>query len=852
MIGSTIGRYQVLAKLGQGGMGSVWKCRDTVLDRTVALKLLPDSHAAAGDARRRFLREARAASRLDHPGVARVYDASEIDGRMYIAIECVDGETVSELLTRGPLAPLDALRIAHAAAEALAHAHERGILHRDVSSRNVMVARDGRVVLVDFGLALRDGTSRLTSSGSTLGTAAYLAPELILGRRCNPQSDVYGLGVVFYEMLTGTLPFRGERPEALLYATVNERFEPPSARQSGLPAGVDEIAARALAREPADRFAAAAAFAKALRALDESVVERVPASTPRPPHAGSNPQRSPGATPLTWGESMAAPCYLAVIPFTDPGAGEGDARQLFSLGVTESVSAQLGRHPGLLVVPVPPEPGLAASDMRRLAHAQGADLILRGTVQRSGERLRLTWSLLDPVLGVQAAGDSLDGTAADLFDLHDRIVSGVLAALEQRGLVATAASAVSEAAAGVAALPIAPSRTSLDAIAAQERYLQALGHLLRFDDEAQVDAAIESLSALRDGNNDSAAVEAALGRAYLYKHQITRAKEWVVRAEEACRRALEIDPRSPDVLLSLGRLQRISGHATEAVKTLKGALKLRPDHPETLAELARSLIDAGKSSLAEQTYYRALALRPNYWGVYNNLGAFYFNHGRYDRAVSMWQRVVDLSPDNLRGHLNLGGAYFRMGRFEEAIAEFHRSIEIRPDASAFSNLGTVHYFLGQPEAAAAMLEKAVALRPADPRLWGNLGDAYRWSPAQSERAAAAFEKAIELMHGQLQLNPNNAESLGWLAEWMAKRGDSSDAVRTVRRALRLAPEDVNTMARAINVFHLAKDRAEALKWLAAALRLGYGLEEFERDPELAALRNEPGYASLVKQHARRK
>jgi serine/threonine-protein kinase len=848
MIGSTIGRYQVLDKLGQGGMGSVWKCRDTVLDRTVALKLLPDSHAAAGDARRRFLREARAASQLDHPGVARVYDASEIDGRMYIAIECVDGETVSELLRRGPLLPLDALRIAHAVAEALAHAHERGVLHRDVSSRNVMVARDGRVVLVDFGLALRDGTSRLTSSGDTLGTVAYLAPELILGRRCNAQSDVYGLGVVFYEMLTGTLPFRGERPEALLYATVNESLEPPSARQAGLPAGVDEIAARALAREPADRFPAAAAFAKALRALDEAVAERVPPATPRRPLLpGGTPQHSPGATPLTWGEGIAAPCYLAVIPFTDPGAGESDDRQLFSLGVTESVSAQLGRHPGLLVVPVPPEPGLAASDMRRLAHAHGADLILRGTVQRSGERLRLTWSLLDPVLGVQIAGDSLDGSAADLFDLHDRIVSGVVAALVPRGL---AGSAFAGPASGDP--PTARARGGLDAIAAQERYLQALGHLQRFDDEAQVDAAIESLSALRDGGHDSAAVEAALGRAYLYKHQITRAKEWVARAEAACRRALEIDPRSPDVLLSLGRLQRISGHASEAVRTLKSGLKLRPDHPETLAELAKSLIAAGKASLAEQTYYRALALRPSYWGVYNNLGAFYFNHGRYDRAVSMWQRVVELTPDNLRGHLNLGGAYFRMGRFEEAIAEFHRSIEIRPDASAFSNLGTVHYFLGRPEAAAAMLEKAVALRPADPRLWGNLGDAYRWSPGQGERAEAAFEKAIELMHGQLQLNPNNAESLGWLAEWMAKRGDSTDAVRTVRRALKLAPEDVNTMARAINVFHLAKDRAEALKWLAAALRLGYGLEEFERDPELASLRSEPGYASLVKRHARRK
>src|SRR5258706_471428 len=188
-------------------MGSVWKCRDSVLDRTVALKLLPESHAAEGDARRRFLREARAASR-------------------------------------------------------------------------------------------RDDTSRLTSSGAALGTIAYLAPELILGRRCNAQSDVYGLGVVFYEMVTGTLPFRGERPEALLYATVNEPLEPPSGRRPGVPAGVDEIAVRALAREPGERFTGAAEFARALRAIDGSAIERVPAAPPRPSRSGDTRQRPQATTPF--------------------------------------------------------------------------------------------------------------------------------------------------------------------------------------------------------------------------------------------------------------------------------------------------------------------------------------------------------------------------------------------------------------------------------------------------------------------------------------------------------------------------------------------------------------------------
>jgi len=217
MIGRTIGRYRIVARLGEGGMGSVWRADDALLSRPVALKFLPETLAASPEARQRFLREARAASQLDHPGIATVYDTGEADGRVYIALQLIEGETLAERLKRTGWLPIaEAVRIARAAAEALAHAHGKGVLHRDVTSGNLMVTAEGRVVVVDFGLALPEGATRLTQSQTVMGTVAYLAPEVAEGKPGDRRSDLYGLGVVLYEMLTGRLPFAGERREAVL------------------------------------------------------------------------------------------------------------------------------------------------------------------------------------------------------------------------------------------------------------------------------------------------------------------------------------------------------------------------------------------------------------------------------------------------------------------------------------------------------------------------------------------------------------------------------------------------------------------------------------------------------------
>ncbi|HEY6867669.1 MAG TPA: serine/threonine-protein kinase, partial [Candidatus Eisenbacteria bacterium] len=257
MIGTSLGPYRIVGKLGEGGMGSVWRARDTARGHTVALKLLSDSLASSSRARQRFLRGARAAAALDHPGVVRIHDWGEIEGRPYIAMECVPGRDLGSRIVRGALPVREAMRIAIAAGEALADAHAHGVLHRDVTARNIMLAPDGRVVVLDFGLALATGATRFSTTGTMVGTLHYIAPEVAEGRDGDQRSDVYGLGVVLYEMLTGLPPFIAERPEAVFFAAINQPAHPPSLRRASIPKALDAIVLRALAKQPELRYAGA-------------------------------------------------------------------------------------------------------------------------------------------------------------------------------------------------------------------------------------------------------------------------------------------------------------------------------------------------------------------------------------------------------------------------------------------------------------------------------------------------------------------------------------------------------------------------------------------------------------------
>ena len=254
MIGQTISHYKILAKLGEGGMGVVYKAEDLNLRRTVALKFLSEKALANKQDRARFQREAQAAAALDHSNICTVYEIEEAEGKVFIVMAYVDGPSLSKLVKSGPLPPEEAVDIGTQIAQGLQEAHESKIVHRDIKSANILLSSKGQVKIGDFGIALLVDRSRITRSGTSLGTLAYMSPEQALGKRADRRTDIWSLGVVLYEMLAGRLPFGGEHEHVIAYSLLNEEPEPLDAARPDLPVGLERIVTKALRKEPEERY----------------------------------------------------------------------------------------------------------------------------------------------------------------------------------------------------------------------------------------------------------------------------------------------------------------------------------------------------------------------------------------------------------------------------------------------------------------------------------------------------------------------------------------------------------------------------------------------------------------------
>jgi serine/threonine protein kinase/tetratricopeptide (TPR) repeat protein len=836
MIGRTVGRFRITAELGRGGMATVWEAEDTLLGRHVALKILSEELSRSPEARVRFVHEARSMSVLDHPGVPTVFDYGESGGLVFIAMTLIGGETLAVQARRCPMSIQEAVRIVRSAAHILSYAHSRPVIHRDVTGRNIMVARDGRVFVLDFGLALAAGDTRITSRNTLIGTIPYLAPEILNRQPADVRTDIYSLGIVLYEALTGRFPFTDDRSEVAISAALNSPPIPPRALRPDIPAALQGIVLKAIARRPEDRFESAeelaAALAVAVPALGDGA--ETPARTTAP-EMGPEPVSGVPTMPIVRRGSEAM--YLAVLPFTDASAAKSESpdRELVANGLADSLSAALARLPGLGVIP----PASARErggdgDLQTIARRLGANAVLRGSVRRSGARLRVTWTLHDPWRGAEIAADTIEGIDASLFDLEDRLAASVRHALGRED-----------------ARGPTPARTAPRDPAARERYLQALGYLQRRDNEAALDGAVALLERLLESEGESAQLLATLGRAWLEKYRVSWNRVWEARAATACQRALELDPDAPEVLVTLGEVHFSAGRYEDAVRDFGRAIEHSTEIVEAHLGLARALEATGSFERAEESCRRAIASRPDDWRCYNQLGLLYFNRGRYADAVGPYRRAAELAPGNARGHSALGTALYHLDRMDEAQAAFRRSIEIQPTPRALTNLGTVLFFMQRYEESADAFERAAALSPFDPHLWGNLGSACRWIPGRTDRATEALERAIALMNEGLERNPRDAQGWAWLSAWLANLRRDAEAIAAVEKALGLAPDDVHCMATAGSVYNLLGDRELSIKWFREAVHRGYGVERLRRDPELAPLREDPDFIRVLEEGSNR-
>ena len=703
MIGRTFGRYRIVAALGEGGMGTVWKAEDDLLGRSVALKLLGARLADSDSARSRLLREARAAGALDHPGIGTVYDAGEQDGEIFIAMRLVDGGTVADRIqSQGALGLLDAVRIAASAADALGHAHARGILHRDVSARNLMLTKDGQVIVVDFGLALAEGASRLTQSGTTVGTAYYMAPEIALGQKADRRSDIYSLGAVLYEMLTGAPPFEGDRLQAVLYAAVNTPASPPSVKRPGIPPELDRIALKALAKKPEERYANMEALRDDLDSLEMSgaIPESDTPATIQPrqhtlaPTTSLDPEtfgrlRSPArnrriagvvAAVVTLGLTgmgiswllvrpslSPSPRYssLAVLPFKNTSEKPTESNYL-SEGLSQTLITKLTQMTSLRVPPWMTvgrfrDPSVP---VEKLATDLKVDAILVGAYQSDGKRIRGTVSIVDGRSGYQVWAEEFDEPLADLFTVQNRIA--IDAATKLLGKLSGKQ---------VEALAV-PAAASIEAY---EYYLKGSAALQQ-QTQAGDDEALGLFRRAIEIDPRFAPAWVGTGAVHSDRYYLG----WdgglrdLVDAEAAYRKALEFDPNSIAARRGLIHLFWERGKNEECLKQGKLVAASGVRGTEAILGRAEAYLFGGLEARSLPLLRQVMTDEPA------NPAAPWFMvvaacwAGSFQESVDAGEKFLTSFGEDFEVHVWMAIAFQSMGRRKEAEFHFRRSLEVAP------------------------------------------------------------------------------------------------------------------------------------------------------------------------------
>jgi serine/threonine-protein kinase len=840
-------------------MGEVWRARDTRLQRDVAIKVLPEAFAQDADRLQRFTREAHVLASLNHPNIAAIYSLEEIDGVRFLVLELVSGETLKQRIVRAPVSANEAIRFALQIADALEAAHAKGVLHRDLKPANVNVTPEGKIKLLDFGLAkafaLGAASPEISHSptlavdpthqGVVLGTASYMSPEQARGRALDGRSDLWSFGCVLYEMLAGKKAFDGESVSDILVAILDR--EPDwAALPAATPASLRDLMKRLLRKNPGER---PTNIGDTRGFLEAAAGSRTTAIFPASGRSASFARRGGGRALLVagsvllvvgagffWlaireraGSALPASKLLAILPATDL-TGRPDGRQLCD-GVSISLGVKLqGVSGNLAIMPSSGPAMLKETDPAKWARDTGANLLIQPAVRQMGDTRELSFSLSLAGSPIQIAAGSVSGPAADHFRLEDELAQKVAGVLRL------------QLAAGGSAL--AAAQASVPAGSPQTDYVVALGHLERYDDKASVDRAVELLTRIPAAQG-SALVQAALGRAYLRSYNLTKDAATAGLAQQAAQRANQLAPDLPEAQVTLGEILTATGRSGEAVAILQKAVDRDPSSVPAILALASALQKNKNSAGAERTLLRLVELRPTSWSGFNRLGTLYFLSSRYEKAVEAYRRAIALNPDVARMHFNLGAALLRLGRFEEARAALDESIRISPVPLAFSNLGVAHYLLGRFPEAAASFQRAVDLAPKNYRWRVYLGDALSQIPDESGRARAAYEAALPLVTAELAVNPGDAVNVVLLGRCLARTGSLERGWPEIRRGVALAPEDSEVLETAAAAAMVLGKKAEALVWLRTAVARGYGLVEIQHDPDFAPLRGEPEFQKLA-------
>jgi TolB-like protein/Flp pilus assembly protein TadD len=681
LIGTRISHYNILEQLGAGGMGVVFRAHDEQLDRDVAFKLLPDETVRSEAARSRLIREARTASQLSHPNICHVYEAGEAGEHVYIAMELLDGRALSEEIPEAGLPLETILRIGAQIAEALAHAHGKGVIHRDLKANNVIVTTEGRAVVLDFGLAKRDlmedeGSSELasvtlTKTGVVMGTPAYLSPEVLQGGRATAQSDIWALGVVLYDMASGGLPFHGRSMAELCGAILKD---PPTPLPERVHPGLRAIVQRCLAKEPSQRYKLASEVQAALQALQAGSGFVGRHAHPRWSRLAVYAAGVAGTVVIVllatdvgrWreqiggGSSGASVRSLAVLPLANLS---GDPRQeYFADGLTDELIADLASIKSLKVISrtsVMRYKG-ASKPLPDIARELGVDGIVEGSVLRSGDRVRIKVELIEAARDRHLWTQSYDRDMRDVLAMQSEVGRDIAERINVQ-------ISPREQALATKPRPVNPQ--------AYELYLKGRYYWNKRNQNALLQALDNFDRAVRI---DSGYADAYAGQADTYVLMDLYAgsppRETYPRARAAALKALKLDEHLAEAHASLGRVKLFyDWDWTGAETEFRRAIELKPSLSTAHHWYSICLRDVGRLNEALAEAKRALELDPVSLIINTNLGDTFFYAGQFDRAVEQHRKTILLDAGFAPAHLYLGRALEQKGSIQEAVAEFRKA-----------------------------------------------------------------------------------------------------------------------------------------------------------------------------------